>query len=71
MKRKAYIKPTMEVIELESEPLMLILSVEDPELTVDGDVVIDTRDEQLVSSRRGEWGNLWAETPIEEEGGRW
>lgn len=71
MKRKAYIKPTMEVIELESPPLMLILSVEDPELTVDGDVVIDTRDEQLVSSRRGEWGNLWAETPIEEEGGRW
>lgn len=71
MKRKAYIKPTMEVIELESPPLMLILSVEDPELTVDGDVVIDTRDEQLVSSRRGEWGNLWAETPIEEEVGRW
>lgn len=71
MKRKAYIKPTMEVIELESPPLMLILSVEDPELTVDGDVVIDTRDEQLVSSRRGEWGNLWAETPMEEEGGRW
>lgn len=71
MKRKAYIKPTMEVIELESPPLMLILSVEDPELTVDGDVVIDTRDEQLVSSRRGEWGNLWAETPVEEEGGRW
>ena len=71
MKRKVYIKPTMEVIELESEPLMLILSVEDPELPVDGDVVIDTRDEQLVSSRRGEWGNLWAEAPAEEEGGRW
>lgn len=71
MKRKVYIKPAMEVIELESEPLMLILSVEDPELPVDGDVVIDTRDEQLVSSRRGEWGNLWAETPMEEEGGRW
>lgn len=71
MKRKVYIKPTMEVIELESEPLMLILSVEDPELPVDGDVVIDTRDEQLVSSRRGEWGNLWAEAPEVEEGGRW
>ena len=41
--------------------MMLILSVENPDLIVDGDVEIDTRDEQLANQRRGTWGNLWAD----------
>lgn len=71
MRRKAYIVPIIEVVAVVSEPMMLILSVENPDIVVDDDVIIDTREEQLVSTRRGEWGNLWAETPVAEEAGRW
>ena len=59
--KRIYIAPAVEVITITPEPMMLILSVENPDLVVDGDVEIDTRDEQLANQRRGTWGNLWAD----------
>jgi hypothetical protein len=55
MEKKTYIKPEMEVLELEVETPMLTTSFEFNE---DGG-----NDESLVNSyrpgRRGQWGNLW------------
>lgn len=55
MEKKTYIKPEMEVLELEVETPMLTTSFEFNE---DGGT-----DESLVNSyrpgRRGQWGNLW------------
>lgn len=58
--KRIYIAPAVEVITIIPEPMMLVLSVENPDLVVDDDVEIDTRDEQLVNQRRGTWGDLWA-----------
>ena len=60
MEKKAYIKPQMEVIELESETMMLTASNE-----------VDVRDETteedawMTNRRRGTWGNLWADNEKE------
>lgn len=67
--KKRYSKPIVEIIALESENLMVILSCETGEVgTGEGEVGDETPD--LVVERRGEWGNLWTEKPVEEEG-RW
>ncbi len=62
MEKKSYIKPEIEVMELELESLMLtdsfIFSEDD----------VDSEKEQLViiykPGRRGKWGDLWY---VEEE----
>ena len=51
MVKKQYITPEMEVMELESESLMLTMS--DTEIDPDNQLSIG-RD-----GRRGQWGNLW------------
>lgn len=62
MKRKEYIAPTIEVHEMETSPLMLTLSVETPGIVIDGNTSINTRDEQLVRTKRGVWGDLWSDS---------
>ena len=53
MEKKKYIVPEMEVIEFETECLMLALS----------ETEVDTETDQLSNryqpNRRGKWGDLW------------
>lgn len=62
---KTYIKPEIEVVDL--IPGMLIAT----------SIFIDVEQEEegeaeVIEKRRGEWGNLWIETPlVEEEDSRW
>ena len=58
MDKKSYIKPMMEVVELESKALMSIGGSVDVALRNDDFV---TEEEQLARGRRGKWGNLWYE----------
>lgn len=52
MEKKKYIAPEMEVIEFETECLMLALS----ETEVDTDQQLSNR---YQPNRRGKWGDLW------------
>ena len=61
MKREEYIAPTMEVHKVDTSPIMLALSMENPDIVIDSDKSINTRDEQLGRKRRGTWGNLWSD----------
>ena len=58
MEKKTYIKPEMEVLELEVETPMLSAST-----FKDAWTDTDEEDGQLVNgyrpNRRGQWGNLW------------
>lgn len=60
MNKKAYITPQMEVIELDTEVLMLEVSggtgLDDT--TSGGGMYGGDAD---ANGRRGEWGNLWAQ----------
>ncbi len=58
MDKKNYIKPAIEVVELESKALMYIGSTDEEALRNDG-YIID--DEQFGRGRRGKWGDLWYE----------
>lgn len=60
MDKKSYIKPMIEVVELESKPLMYIGSVDENDLALKNDRFV-TEDEQMARGRRGKWGNLWYE----------
>ena len=51
MNKKKYIKPEMQVEELNSEVLMFSGSLNDGE--------VDTEQDQLSTGRRGTWGDLW------------
>lgn len=51
MDKKKYIKPEMEVEELQTEVLMFSGSLNDGE--------VDTEQDQLSAGRRGTWGDLW------------
>lgn len=63
--KKVYVRPLIEIIEMEVEDELLTLSVVD-------DIPADPDEEVLANKRRGEWGDLWVETPLEEEdNGRW
>ena len=55
MKKKEYIKPETEVVELELESLMLSASNK-------VDISDDTTEEDawMSNGRRGKWGDLWA-----------
>lgn len=56
--KKNYLNPEMSVITLVSEPIMNVVSGETGNVgTGDGSVGDDTED--LVSRKRGEWGDLW------------
>lgn len=61
IKRKTYIPPTIEENNIDTSPIMLALSMENPDIMIDGDKSINTRDEQLGRKRRGTWGNLWSD----------
>ena len=61
MIRKVYEAPMAEVIAIDSEGIMLSMSVNTPDLMIDGNTSINTRDDQLTHGRRGTWGNLWAD----------
>lgn len=67
--KKTYIKPEIEIVAYEAEPMMVILSAAG---TLDGTTSGDLEDldpenppEADAATRRGEWGNLWSE-PVEE-----
>ena len=64
--KKIYIKPEIEIVTYEAEPLMVILSAGDtlPD-TEDGGETEDPTIEADAITRRGELGNLWSE-PVEE-----
>ena len=56
--KKNYLNPEMSVITLVSESIMNVVSGETGNLgTGDGSVGDGTED--LVSRKRGEWGDLW------------
>ena len=61
IKRKTYMTPTIEVHELDTPPIMLTMSVENPGLIINSNTSINTRDEQLGRTKRGTWGNLWSD----------
>ena len=62
MEKKTYIKPEIEVVEMEIESPMLTGSQEES-LGFGGEFdFADTENEQLSigrGTRRGKWGNLW------------
>lgn len=60
MDKKNYIKPSIEVVELESKALMYIGSVDENDLALRNDRFV-SEEEQLARGRRGKWGNLWYE----------
>ena len=60
MDKKNYIKPSIEVVELESKALMYIGSVDEDDLALRNDRFV-SEEEQLARGRRGKWGNLWYE----------
>lgn len=68
--KKTYIKPEIEIVAYEAEPMMVILSAPG---TLDGTTSGNLEDipdgeqqpEADAITRRGEWGNLWSE-PVEE-----
>ena len=53
-KKKEYVSPSIEVIEMETKEEMLALSVYD-------DKTADPNEEVLSNKRRGKWGDLWAD----------
>ena len=53
MKKKEYMIPTCEVVELETTVMMLSLSLEEGEEWEEGGTYETNR-------HRGEWGNLWS-----------
>lgn len=56
--KKNYLNPEMSVITLVSEPIMNVVSGETDNVgTGEGSVGDGTED--LVSRKRGEWGDLW------------
>lgn len=57
MDKKSYIKPMMEVVELDSKVLMNSSSRDEMNLN---DRLVN-EDEQMARGRRGKWGNLWYE----------
>ena len=60
MEKKEYIKPAMEVMTIEVEAQMMTAS---PNVQPGfGGGEADGEGEVLSNGRRGEWGNLWAET---------
>ena len=58
MDKKNYIKPAIEVVELESKALMYIGSTDEEALRNDGYI---NDYEQFGRGRRGKWGDLWYE----------
>ena len=59
MEKKEYIKPAMEVMSIEVEAQMMTASQYTKPGFGEGDADDST---PLSNGRRGEWGNLWAET---------
>ena len=61
MEKKTYIKPEIEVVEMEIESPMLTGS-QDDEIHINfGEDLVETEKDQLSigRTRRGKWGNLW------------
>ncbi len=60
MEKKIYIKPEMEVIEMEIQSPMLSGSDQDVNLEFGFGEVDSEKDQLSVGrTRRGKWGNLW------------
>ena len=59
MDKKSYIKPMIEVVELESKALMSIGGSMDEEALRNDGYINDY--EQFGRGRRGKWGDLWYE----------
>ena len=64
MNKKVYIKPTMDVVEFDSEVMMLAgstngggMNVVDPET---GGSFDSSEDDQYSNRKRGTWGDLWS-----------
>lgn len=56
--KKIYATPASVIVELETEPLMSVLSGETSGAGV-GNGTTDENDPDLSRRHRGEWGNLW------------
>ncbi len=52
--KETYIKPEIEIVKFETEPMMLMTS---GEVSIGYEEADDS--EVLVGRRRGTWGNLW------------
>jgi hypothetical protein len=57
--KKTYIKPEMEVLELDIETLMISMSAPGGDGPGYGGEATD-KEADANDRRRGEWGNLWA-----------
>lgn len=53
MKKEVYIKPSIEVITIESSHMLSASSIEVK--------LGESGEDQLSNHRRGTWGNLWAD----------
>lgn len=56
--KQNYIKPAIEIIELASDILMSVTSVEQEEAGI-GEGNASDADPELARRRRGTWGDLW------------
>ena len=60
MEKKEYIKPEVDVMAIEAETQLMTASPNTKPGFGEGEA--DGEGEVLSNRRRGEWGNLWAET---------
>lgn len=56
--KKKYNSPKANLVQLETEPMMIITSGEQDNVNV-GDKPVGGKTPDLSGGRRGEWGNLW------------
>ena len=59
MTKQQYIAPRMEVIELEVQETILVASGETDSTGTGGGPPVGDETEDLSTTRRGTWGNLW------------
>ena len=57
--KEQYVAPTIEVVEIENQQLMLTVSGEQIEVGSGNNSGSGVGTPDLVNKRRGKWGNLW------------
>ena len=59
MTKRKYIAPRMEIVELDAPQLILAASGETDSTGTGGGPPVGDETEDLSTTRRGTWGNLW------------
>ena len=59
MTKRKYIAPRMEIVELDDPQLILAASGETDSTGTGGGPPVGDETEDLSTTRRGTWGNLW------------